>query len=75
MYPIRAQLEEIGVEDRPPTRDDGPMIEPVGTRLEEEEIVLLNDLLEKMLKYRPEERMSIKEVVRHPWFKYISTNL
>ncbi len=73
MYPIRAQLEEIGVDDMPSTRDGGPMIEPVGTRLEEEEIVLLNDLLEMMLKYRPEERISIEDVVRHPWFKYIST--
>ena len=72
MYPIRAQLEEIGVDDMPPMSDYGPMIEPAGTRLEEEEIVLLNDLLEMMLKYRPEERMSIEEVVRHPWFKYIS---
>lgn len=72
MYPIRAQLEKIGNDDMPPTDDYGPMIEPAGTLLEEEEIVLLNDLLEMMLKYRPEERMGIEEVVRHPWFKYIS---
>jgi serine/threonine-protein kinase SRPK3 len=63
------QLERIGVEDMPPpTDDDGPMIEPLGTRLEEEEIVLLSDLLEMMLKYRLEERMSIEEVVRYSIF-------
>jgi serine/threonine-protein kinase SRPK3 len=73
MNTIWAQLERIGLEDIPPTRDIGPMIEPVGTRLEEEEIMLLSDLLERMLKYRPEERMTIEEVVRHPWFKYTST--
>ena len=74
MYPIRALLEKIGADDMPPTSDYGPMIEPAGTQLEEEEIMLLNDLLEMMLKYRPEERMSIEEVVRHPWFKYICVN-
>ena len=41
---IGAQLEWIEVEDTPPRGDDGPMIEPVGTRLEE-----------IVLKYRPEE--------------------
>ena len=72
MESIREQLERIGVDDKPPRDDDGPMIEPRETRLEEEEIVLLNDLLTMMLKYRPEERMSIEQVVRHPWFKYTS---
>ena len=61
----------IGVKDMPRRRCvDGPMIEPVGARLEEEEVVLLTDLLEKMLKYRPEERITIQEVVNHPWFEY-----
>ena len=69
---IREKLEMIGVEDTPPEADDGPMIEAVGTRLEEKEVVLLNDLLEKMLKYRPEERITIREVVQHPWFDYTS---
>lgn len=69
---IRQRLERIGAEDAPPMGDDGPMIEPVGTRLKGEEIVLLSDLLEKMLKYRPEERIAIPEVVQHPWFEYTS---
>ena len=73
MISIRQLLEGIGAEDTPTMDNDGPMIEPVGTRLKEEEIVLLADLLEKMLKYRPEERITIQDVVRHPWFGYIST--
>jgi serine/threonine-protein kinase SRPK3 len=69
---IREKLEMIGVKDTPPEADDGPMIEAVGTRLEKKEVVLLSDLLEKMLKYRPEERITIREVVQHPWFEYTS---
>ncbi|KAM6496499.1 kinase-like protein [Amanita muscaria] len=50
--------------------DEGPMIAVIGTRLEQGEVVLLSDLLERMLRYRPEERITIQEVVRHPWFNY-----
>ncbi|KAM6503083.1 Protein kinase-like domain containing protein [Amanita muscaria] len=69
---IRQKLREIGEQDEPPYADEGPMMESIGTRLEEGEVVLLGDLLEKMLRYRPEERITIKEVVRHPWFNYTS---
>ena len=69
---IRCQLQSIGKKDEPPKVDEGRMMEPVGTLLEEEEVALLSDLLEKMLKYRPEERITIQEVVRHPWFEYAS---
>jgi serine/threonine-protein kinase SRPK3 len=42
-----------------------------GTRLKEDEVVLLVDLLEKMLRYLPDERITIEEVVQHPWFRYV----
>ena len=48
------------------------MFERTGTALESEEVDLLTNLLEGMLKYRPEERVTISEVVRHPWFAYQS---
>jgi serine/threonine protein kinase len=44
------------------------MFEPTGSRLPEEEVHLLDDLMSKMLKLRPEERITMDEVVRHPWF-------
>ncbi len=70
---IRKMLREIGEEDDPPRAEEGPMIETVGTRLEEVEVELLGDLLERMLKYNPEERITtIQEAVRHPWFEYTS---
>ena len=69
---IRRRLREIGKQDDPPKVDEGRMIETVETPLEEEEVELLGDLLEKMLKYRPEEGITIQEVVRHPRFEYTS---
>ena len=48
------------------------MVETTGTPLKEEEVVLLGDLLEKMLKYCPDERVTMQEVVQHPWFEYTS---
>ncbi len=65
---IRAKLRAIGTEDDR-TFVEGPMIEKSGVRLSEEEVELLQDLLERMLRYHPEERIGMREVVDHPWLK------
>ncbi|CAA7268662.1 unnamed protein product [Cyclocybe aegerita] len=66
---IRQKLASIGAQDEPPvTGSDGPMMEPLGSRLDNTEIQLLGDLLEKMLRYRPQDRITMGEVVAHPWF-------
>lgn len=65
---IRAKLREIGKQDDPTFEDEGSMIEMSGARLPEAEVELLGDLLEKMLKYSPGERIRIQDVIRHPWF-------
>ena len=49
------------------------VLEKPGTLLDDKEVELLDDLLGKMLRYRPEERISMKEVVQHPWFQYDPT--
>ncbi|KAF8326896.1 kinase-like domain-containing protein [Amanita rubescens] len=67
---IRKRLQTIGDDEKVGSERHGPMMDPPGTRLEEEEIELLSNLLEKMLRYQPENRITIKEVVRHPWFEY-----
>jgi serine/threonine-protein kinase SRPK3 len=67
---LRQKLCEIGDQDDVPYGDEGRMIESIGTHLDEAEVRLLADLLEKMLKYCPKERISMPEVVRHPWFTY-----
>ncbi|KAL5483266.1 hypothetical protein ACEPAI_8496 [Sanghuangporus weigelae] len=61
---IRRKLCSVGVPDE---AYDGITL---GTPLEKEEVDLLADLLERMLKYLPEDRITMKEVVQHPWFKY-----
>lgn len=65
---IKAKLRGIGEQGVPSPNDEGPMIEKPGARLPEDEIELLADLLEKMLKYHPEERIRIQDVIQHPWF-------
>ncbi|KAI0545803.1 kinase-like domain-containing protein [Xylaria curta] len=37
--------------------------------ISEAEIDCLSDLLEKMLKYNPDERLRITDALEHPWFK------
>jgi serine/threonine protein kinase len=66
---IRKELRLIGTEDVPSVSDEGPMVEKSGVKLDKEEMELLGDLLRKMLRYRPEERIGMREVVEHPWFE------
>ncbi|KAG6834369.1 hypothetical protein H0H93_010090 [Arthromyces matolae] len=66
---IKQKLSEIGSQDVPSEGGtDGSMFEPPGARMDEVEINLLGDLLEKMVRYRPEDRININEVASHPWF-------
>ncbi|KAI0339490.1 kinase-like protein [Trametopsis cervina] len=65
---IVEKLRSIGKDDEPPTSNEGPLIEKTGVTLTQDEVELLADLLGKMLKYRPDERITIEEVVAHPWF-------
>lgn len=44
------------------------MIEKSGVILPEEVVALLGDLFERMLVYRPEDRIGMQEVIDHPWF-------
>jgi len=67
---LREKLRDIGQQDDPPEADEGSMIEKAGTGIEEAEVELLADLLEKMLRYNPEARISLPEILQHPWFAY-----
>ena len=71
---IKQKLAMIGCQSAPPSHHrsrsgiiDGPMTER-GTRLDDDEIEVLGDLLEKMLKYRLQDRIKMCEVVAHHWF-------
>ncbi|KAI1136861.1 kinase-like protein [Hypoxylon sp. FL0543] len=52
-------------EDLPPEEQEETFI----YRYPEEEVSMLADLFKKMLRYDPAERIDIKEVSCHPWFK------
>jgi serine/threonine-protein kinase SRPK3 len=67
---LREKLRMIHTDDDLSFRGKGPLYEEAGTALAEEEVDLLADLLEKMLRYRPDERIVMDEVVAHPWFAY-----
>lgn len=66
---IRAKLHTVGADDDLSYGDEGPMMEQCGTRMREEEVEALGDLLERMLRYRPEERIGMKAVLEHAWFR------
>ncbi|KAA1467008.1 kinase-like protein [Dentipellis sp. KUC8613] len=67
---IREKLRSIGARDDLSDFDQGPMMEKPGVRLCEEELEVLGDLLERMLRLHPEERIRMPEVVEHPWFAF-----
>jgi serine/threonine protein kinase len=66
----RAKIRELW----PQENDDATLERKIGiqtcppARLLNEEAEDLEDLLSKMLRYDPTERISISEVLRHPWF-------
>ncbi|KAJ3857567.1 kinase-like domain-containing protein [Lentinula lateritia] len=66
---IRELLQSIGTRDEILDSDGGSMFEQTETRIDGTEVDLLVDLLGKMLRYRPEDRIGVDEVVNHPWFK------
>ncbi|KAK5937051.1 hypothetical protein PMZ80_010591 [Knufia obscura] len=65
---IEAEGEEaLEQEDNAMVKDiDRPLTQPPA-RLSDEELADLKDLLSKMLCYRPEERITMEEVLEHPW--------
>ena len=70
---IKQKLTDIGRRDGPPATasgDDGSMMERSGTRLDEVEIRLLGDFLERMLRLQPQDKIKMSEVVAYPWFAF-----
>ncbi|KAF9075289.1 hypothetical protein BDP27DRAFT_1461495, partial [Rhodocollybia butyracea] len=61
-----------GIYDAPVYVKDGlhplPITEVPDVQMDEKEKDLLTDLLEKMICYQPEERITMEEVIKHPWF-------
>lgn len=47
--------------------DSDPYAQPPHAKISDEELVDFEDLLRKMLKYSPEDRITISQVLGHPW--------
>jgi hypothetical protein len=61
-------IAEIGADDKEeddPGRKCAVMLEPNRTKVPEEEASRFKDLLGRILKWRPEERIPIKEIMNH----------
>jgi serine/threonine-protein kinase SRPK3 len=69
-YPsIRNELERVATDDWK-LRWEHTLLDQLGNRIPQEEVMLLDDLLGKMLRCDPDERITIDEVISHPWFAF-----
>ncbi|KAK9371938.1 uncharacterized protein V1513DRAFT_428049 [Lipomyces chichibuensis] len=44
------------------------IFEPMGMRLAETEVKVFGELLQRVIRYNPEERLETKGVLKHSWF-------
>ncbi|KAK6194340.1 26S proteasome regulatory subunit 6A, partial [Pestalotiopsis sp. IQ-011] len=56
-------------ENRESLLEEFPTFEVKGS-IGQKEIDILGDLLERVLRYQPEDRLTISEVLKHDWFAY-----
>ncbi|CAD6450119.1 33ab4c0c-e259-4121-b2b0-1f3406a084e2 [Sclerotinia trifoliorum] len=69
-FELDEKIADIGAEDEEeddPGRNCAVMLEPSGVKVEKEEASQMKDLLERILKWKPEERISIKEIMDSRW--------
>lgn len=75
-YPLDEMISDIGDEDGDMDSEDGStneresrasMLELHGTKLAEDEVRDMEDLLTKILRWNPEERMPVEQILQHRW--------
>lgn len=68
-YPLERMIADIGGEDDETAffGSELPMLEPKDTRVPADEAESMRYLLEGMLRWSPEDRLSVAQVARHPW--------
>lgn len=69
-YPLDEMIKDIGTEDGQddPNRGIVGILEVYGAGIPEVEAEQFQQLLEQVLRWRPEERLPIKMILRHSWF-------
>ena len=72
LYPLLDHVKDNGSEDANDDDDDskpgGAISDTRRPKISSEEVASLHDLLSKMLKYAPAERITAEEASRHSWF-------
>ncbi|KAK9311684.1 hypothetical protein V1522DRAFT_393843 [Lipomyces starkeyi] len=81
--PLIEQFKDIGFADNESISDEtnivstnnvrtesdrDSILKPPGVRLTEEEVEVFEDLLRKVLRYNPEQRVTPSESLKHAWF-------
>ncbi|KAI9842289.1 MAG: hypothetical protein M1837_007359 [Sclerophora amabilis] len=66
--PLREEVRERLYAKDPAESEKGPTKPPDFPFFSEEEYELLVDLLEQIFRYDPEERPTMRDVLKHPWF-------
>ena len=81
-YPLVKHITDIGSSDGEDGNDedegDGKtlngeedeLLDNKGTKLSTEEVDLLEDLLTRIFKYTPSQRLTLKDIVNHGWFHH-----
>ncbi|KAF4629338.1 hypothetical protein G7Y89_g8813 [Cudoniella acicularis] len=68
VYPMQEVIADIGSEDDEEPRKAEALLELSGASVPLEEAVHLNDLLNRIFKWVPEERISLNDILNHSWF-------
>lgn len=68
-YPIENMIADIGTLDDESAMfgSELSMLEPMGTVIPGDEAKAMRDCLNGVLKWSPDERWSVAEILRHPW--------
>ncbi|KAH8676395.1 kinase-like domain-containing protein [Tricladium varicosporioides] len=68
-YPMNEIIADIGSEDEEEElRDAETLLEPNGATVPREEATQLRDLLDRIFRWIPEERISLDDMLNHSWF-------
>ncbi|KAK0352859.1 hypothetical protein LTR02_012771 [Friedmanniomyces endolithicus] len=68
-YPLEGMIAEIGGEDEEEAffGSEVSILEPKDTKVPPDEADSMRDFLEGALRWAPEERLSVAQMLRHPW--------
>lgn len=68
-YPVEQMIADIGSQDEGGAffGSEVEILEPKDTTVPEKEAESMADLLNRVLRWEPEERLSVPEILRHPW--------